>query len=62
MSEDRFTLTNSVDSDEMPHHGALIWDFTVCKSTHLGVLEYKWILTFYVDIQIVMSVTVSQPS
>ena len=38
-----FTLTNSVDPDEMQHYAAFyfmlhfIWVFTVCKSTCLGV-------------------------
>ena len=34
LSEDLFTITNSVDPEEMEH---FIWVFTDCKSTHLGV-------------------------
>ena len=38
-----FTLTNSVDPDEMPHYAAFhsIWVFTVCKSTHLVFFVYN---------------------
>ena len=31
-----FTLTNSVDPDEMQHYAAFHLGSTVCKSTHLG--------------------------
>ena len=32
-----FTFTNSVEPDEMQHYAAIIWVFTVYKSTRLGV-------------------------
>ena len=31
-----FTITNSVDPDEMPRYAAFHLIFTVCKSTRLG--------------------------
>ena len=33
LSEDLFTLTNSVDPDEMQHYAEFYLVFTVCKST-----------------------------
>ena len=45
MSEDLFTLANSLDPDEMPHDAAFHWFFTVCKSTCLGVSHIEGVNT-----------------